>query len=264
MRTSWWHSCQTLNPCWSWDILNFKTDFSFQTYQFWHLNVEEAKILLTCNQVHLLLLLLLGQICQHCTPPSSIIHSLHCKVVAWIGTYIVIVGYGSNRSSEGELWVFFFCQFSFASSIFCPFLFSSVNSKTEVKRERTQWHQFSAWLHQNIISKIHWFFWCLSILLPAVPRRETLLCPVLIWSVHDFIPIIVLMTSIIIIKIIDLWQPLMMMTLRPTRWTRLTRTSPCVREISTQTSFSPSQSRFSIQMMVMMMTMIMTMIIIIM
>ena len=92
---------------------------------------------------------------------------------------------------------FSFRQFSFASSIFCPFLFSSVNSKTEVKRERTQWHQFSAWLHQNIISKIHWFFWCLSILLPAVPRRETLLCPVLIWSVHDFIPIIVLTTSII-------------------------------------------------------------------
>ena len=113
MRTSWWHSCQTLNPCWSWDILNFKTDFSFQTYQFWHLNVEEAKILLTCNQVHLLLLLLLGQICQHCTPPSSIIHSLHCKVVAWIGTYIVIIGYGSYRSSKGELWVFFFLSVFF-------------------------------------------------------------------------------------------------------------------------------------------------------
>ena len=74
------HIVMTFMP----DILNFETDFSFHKYQFWHL--------------------------------EKTLHSLHCKVIAWISTYIVIVGYGSYRSSKGELWVFFFL-----SVFFCIF-----------------------------------------------------------------------------------------------------------------------------------------------
>ena len=132
MRTSWWHSCQTLSPCRSWDILNFEKDFSSLILI---LALEETKILLTCNQVQLLLFLL-GQILQLSTLHSPLIHSLHCKVVASIGTYIVIVGYGSYRSSKGELWVFFFLSVFFCILHILSFSFCQYDFFTKRGKER--------------------------------------------------------------------------------------------------------------------------------
>ena len=74
--------------------------------QFWYL---KTKFLLTSNQIKFslfvkskFLLSLFGP--NLATANITLLpHSLHCKEVALIGTYIVIVGYGSYRSSKGEL-----------------------------------------------------------------------------------------------------------------------------------------------------------------
>ena len=104
------------NPCRSRDMFNFETELVIKhiNLTLWHLKNKDF----THKQSNQGLAVCKVQIGSNLATANITLlpHSLHCKVVALIGTYIVIVGYGSNRSSKGELWVFFFL-----SVFFCIF-----------------------------------------------------------------------------------------------------------------------------------------------
>ena len=100
------------NPCRSRDMFNFETELVIKRFNLtlWHLKTRKQS-----NEVFAVHQVKIGS--NLATVNITLLpHSLHCKVLALISTHIVIVGYGSYRSSKGELWVFFFL-----SVFFCIF-----------------------------------------------------------------------------------------------------------------------------------------------